>query len=129
MLDVSSKLIKLENSMLTQDEFLKRYHDYSTQSETEAKLEAAKVNNMFGIKNDSAIVVKFRGVGWALMLKSAFDALGEFGVEPDKPETDTRIQETTDPKRSKLTIDKLTLAWASQAWHEAQRKEVEHGRS
>ena len=81
--DVSLKLIKLENNMLTQREFIKRYCDYATQSETLAKDEAAKANQT-GVESDSAVAVEFRGAGWKILLKSVFDDLVEFGYLNEK---------------------------------------------
>jgi glutamate synthase domain-containing protein 2 len=64
---------------MTKDEFLRRYHEYVEQSETEAKAEADRVNTE-GIDGGTAIAVHFDYIGWAIMLKSAVDMLSALGV-------------------------------------------------
>jgi hypothetical protein len=70
--------------MMTQDEFIKRYHDYSTQSEEEAVVEAIMVNAE-GIVGNRAIAVKFGDLGYGLMLQGALEYLS--GKEVKHPET------------------------------------------
>jgi len=60
--------------MMTQDEFIKRYHDYSTQSEGAAIAEAMIVNDE-GIIDDRAIAVKFGSLGYGLMLQGSLEYL------------------------------------------------------
>lgn len=60
---------------MTQEEFIQKYHEYSTLNEAEAKAEAARVNEA-GIENDEAIAVEFAGLGWCLMLKSSAAWMG-----------------------------------------------------
>jgi len=59
-----------QRNSMSQDEFIEKYHEYSTPNGNEAKAEAARVNET-GIENDEALAVEFPGMGWCLMLKSS----------------------------------------------------------
>ena len=69
--------------MMTQDEFIKQYHNYSTQSEEAAVVKAIMVNAE-GIVGNRAVAVKFGGLGYGLMLQGALEYLS--GQEVEHPE-------------------------------------------
>lgn len=64
---------------MTQDEFQKKYHNYQTFHEVEARTEADKANAE-GIDGNEAVPIHLGGLGWCLMLKSAADFAKEIGV-------------------------------------------------
>lgn len=64
---------------MKKDEFQKKYHEYMTTSEEDAKAEANKVNEE-GIIDGKAVAVHFPGLGWCLMLETAHNAIQEMGI-------------------------------------------------
>jgi hypothetical protein len=68
---------------MTKDEFVRRYHHYSTDTETLANAEAALANEE-GIDGGSAVSVNFGRFGWTVMLKSAKDELIRIGIIDDE---------------------------------------------
>ncbi len=63
---------------MTQDEFLKEYHNYAVNTYREAVIERATVN-LEGIDGDEAIVVQLLGK-YCLMLKTAHDHAVKSGI-------------------------------------------------
>lgn len=64
---------------MTQDEFLRKYHNYRVTSLKLATKEMEEINKI-GIDNDAAVVRRFLGY-YCLMLKSASDyLLEEIGI-------------------------------------------------
>lgn len=61
---------------MTREEFIKRYHNYSTQSKEDAIAEVTAVNEE-GITDDYAIAVRFGDLGYALTLQSSLQGLLE----------------------------------------------------
>ena len=57
---------------MTQDEFAKKYHNYSTRNKKLAVVEVILVNRE-GIDGDCAVVVGDYDLGYFLMLKSVVD--------------------------------------------------------
>jgi hypothetical protein len=63
---------------MTEDQFLRKYHDYQTQDRNEALLEAMKVN-----KEASGFTVEpveLQGLGFCLMLSKAKKFLQDTGI-------------------------------------------------
>ena len=59
---------------MTKAEFQQRYQHYRTQSKQEAEAEMDKANAE-GITDDIAVIMRFPGLGWGLMLGSAAGAI------------------------------------------------------
>jgi hypothetical protein len=59
-----------KGSVMTQDEFLDRYHTFSTDSLDGARTEASRVNAI-GIEGSRAVVVQLGSLGYCLMLEQA----------------------------------------------------------
>lgn len=93
--------------MLTQEQFLARYHHYQTQNPREALEEAVKANEQ-GIVGNEAVAVSFGTVGYGLMLRKAFNAIAPLG--------DDLVEVTDDWIRQKLA-----------EWLDSKRGERESG--
>lgn len=61
---------------MTQDEFIKKYHEYQTWRLDEANEECTKVNRLLE-KPHEVVVQKFPNLGYCLMLKTASDFIKE----------------------------------------------------
>ncbi len=62
---------------MTADEFQKKYHEYSAKTEVEAMAEAVRIGAVDGRLVE---VVEFPGLGWALMLHTAAEAIKDMGI-------------------------------------------------
>ena len=76
-----------KDSNMTQAEFQRKYHDFSTQDQAEAEAEAEKVNEMVG-RSFTVVAVELPPFGWCLILKMAADELREMRVLPPETTTD-----------------------------------------
>ena len=65
---------------MTRDEFIKRYHDYSTPSKETAIAEAI-LANVEDITGDRAIAVSFGVLDYGLMLLGSLEHLSEEATE------------------------------------------------
>lgn len=63
---------------MTEDEFLKKYHEFMTTDKEEAKNECLKANKLAdGFK---VVAQEFPGLGFSLMLKTASDYIKGIGI-------------------------------------------------
>jgi len=72
--------------VITKQEFLWTYHEYTADTQEEAEAEAVKVNAE-GILDphnpgNKAVAVNFPGLGWCVMLESAVKMLEEIRLFP-----------------------------------------------
>lgn len=66
---------------MTEDEFQKQYHHWTTSSEIEARAEADKVNaTLIVSKNGPVFPVNFGDLGWGLMLKVPYRLLVDSNI-------------------------------------------------